>query len=138
MSNKVPICRILKTSFKWTKAKRKTPTMGSHNKNTYTWMSWILVSLLDIKKIVKKTSQMLNKHVRCSSLKNLMPSEKKTRQKDTRTLKLLPDRKYDILFWAWDQTESIICVPNRTSKGTLKLNCWGRFINKGKNDFQQQ
>lgn len=48
------------------------------------------------------------------------------------------DRKYDILFWAWDQTESIICVPNITGNGEIKLLKTFYFINtEGRDSFYQ-
>lgn len=79
------------------------------------------------KLLVKKT-RMLNKHVRCSSLKNFCGLKKWKKKRHSNAEACPPDRKYDILFWAWDQTESIICVPNRTSQATVKLNCWKRFM----------
>lgn len=49
-------------------------------------------------------------------LKKLDALKKKQVKKTLEAEACSSDRKYDILFWAWDQTESIICVPNGTSK----------------------
>lgn len=49
-------------------------------------------------------------------LKKLDALKKKSIKKALGAEACWSDRKYDILFWAWDQTDSIIPVPNGTSE----------------------